>query len=169
MSKLRIIGIDPGLQNTGFGVIDYKNNHYDLVAYGAITTKAGDPLGTRLLTIYNRLYAILDKYQPEAAGIERLFFARNVTSAISVSQAQGVVELCFAQMNIPLTEYTPNQIKQSVTGVANSDKELVQQCVKMLLKMEVTPNPNHAADALAAAITRANYGEISTLAQKIIL
>lgn len=169
MGKLRIIGIDPGLQNTGFGVIDYRNSHYELIAYGAITTTNNDVLGTRLLTIYNRLTIILDKYQPDVAGIEKLFFARNVTSAISVSQAQGVVELCFAQLNIPLTEYTPNQIKQAVTGVTNADKELVQRCVKTLLRMEVIPSPNHAADALAAAITRANYGDASSLSQKIIL
>lgn len=167
-AALRIIGIDPGLQNTGFGVIDYKDGHFTHIAHGAITTTRDDSLGVRLLAIYNRLFAILDKYEPDVAGIEKLFFARNVTSAISVSQAQGVVELGFAQMNIPLTEYTPNQIKQAVTGTSRADKETVERCVKLILNMDLAPKPDHAADALAAAITRANYGASFQGVQKII-
>lgn len=165
---MRVIGIDPGLANTGWGIIDYTNNRYSLIKYGVIETKSDESLGIRLLYLYNRLVAVLGEYKVDGAGIEKLFFARNVTSAMGVAQAQGVAELCFAQYNIPLFEYTPNQIKQAVTGVARADKETVQQCVKLLLKMEVLPKPDHAADALAAAITYCNYSGLYNVATKIM-
>lgn len=153
----RVLGIDPGLANTGFGVVDYVNGRYRMVSYGCITTKADEPHGQRLLKIYSNLCAIIDEFKPDEAGMETLYFARNVTSALTVAEARGVVTLCLAQHNILLGEYQPNQIKQAVTGTTKADKELVEKYVKILLGLEVEPKPDHAADALAGAITHLHY------------
>ena len=153
----RVLGIDPGLANTGFGVVDFCEGRYRMVSYGCITTKAGQPHGERLLTIYSRLCAVIDEFQPDEAGMETLYFARNVTSALSVAEARGVVTLCLAQHNIKLGEYQPNQIKQAVTGTAAADKELIERYVKILLGLKTEPKPDHAADALAGAITHLHY------------
>ncbi|MCQ2610178.1 MAG: crossover junction endodeoxyribonuclease RuvC [Treponema sp.] len=153
----RVLGIDPGLANTGFGVIDYCNGRYRMVSYGCISTDADMPHGQRLLTIYNRICAVIDEFKPTEAGMETLYFAKNVSSAMGVSEARGVVSLCLAQHCIQLGEYTPNQIKQSVTGTASADKDLVEQYVKLLLGLETVPKPDHAADALAGAITHINF------------
>ena len=154
----RVLGIDPGLANTGFGVVDFCQGRYRMVSYGCITTKADQPHGERLLTIYSRLRAVIDEFQPDEAGMETLYFARNVTSAMGVAEARGVVTLCLAQHNIKLGEYTPNQIKQAVTGTAAANKELVQRYVKILLGLKTEPKPDHAADALAGAITHLHFG-----------
>lgn len=153
----RVLGIDPGLANTGFGVVDFCDGRYRMVSYGCITTKSTQPHSERLLTIYSRLCAIIDEFRPEEAGMETLYFARNVTSALSVAEARGVVTLCLAQHNIKLGEYQPNQIKQAVTGTAAADKNLVERYVKILLGLKVEPKPDHAADALAGAITHLHY------------
>ncbi len=153
----RVLGIDPGLANTGFGVVDFCDGRYRMVSYGCITTKSDQPHGERLLTIYSRLCAVIDEFQPDEAGMETLYFARNVTSALGVAEARGVVTLCLAQHNIKLGEYQPNQIKQAVTGTASADKELVERYVKILLGLKTEPKPDHAADALAGAITHLHY------------
>lgn len=149
----RVLGIDPGLANTGFGIVDFYKGRYRMVSYGCITTKSDQEHGQRLMTIYKRLCDLIEEFKPDQAGMETLYFARNVTSAMQVSQARGVVTLCLAQHNIKLGEYTPNQIKQAVTGTASADKSMVEHYVKILLGLEKEPKPDHAADALAGAIT----------------
>ena len=153
MQKRRIIGIDPGLAHTGFGVIDAVGNNICLVSYGVIETPAGEEHGTRLLAIYNRLLSVLQEFKPEEAAMEELYFARNVSSALSVAEAKGVVTMCLSQHAIPLRMYRPNQIKYAVTGTKTADKKTVEQYVKILLNLEIEPKPDHAADALAAAIS----------------
>ncbi len=153
----RILGIDPGLANTGFGIIDFFDGRYRMVSYGCISTEANMSHGLRLLTIYNRLCAIIDEFNPTEAGMETLYFSKNVSSAMGVSEARGVVALCLAQHLIELSEYTPNQIKKAVTGNTTANKELVQNYVKLLLGLEIIPRPDHAADALAGAITHIHY------------
>ena len=153
----RVIGIDPGLANTGCGVVDFCNGRYRMVSYGCITTGSEEPHGQRLLTIYNRLCAVIDEFRPAEAGMETLYFAKNAKSAMGVSEARGVVTLCLAQHNITLGEYTPNQIKQAVTGTTTADKALVERYVKLLLGLETEPKPDHAADALAGAITHIHF------------
>ena len=143
----RVLGIDPGLANTGFGVVDFCNGRYRMVSYGCITTGSDEPHGQRLLTIYNRLCSVIDEFRPTEAGMETLYFAKNAKSAMGVSEARGVVTLCLAQHNIKLGEYTPNQIKQAV----------VEKYVKLLLGLETEPKPDHAADALAGAITHVHF------------
>ena len=153
----RVLGIDPGLANTGFGIVDYCNGKYRMVSYGCIATKKDQPHGERLLTIYNRLSAIINEFRPTEAGMETLYFAKNVSSAMGVSEARGVVTLLLAQNCICLGEYRPVQIKQAVTGSQNADKELVEKYVKLLLGLKEEPKPDHAADALAGAITHLHY------------
>lgn len=153
MKKRRVIGIDPGLAHTGFGVIDAVGGRMKLVGYGVIETPAAEDHGTRLLSIYNRLLAVLDEFKPDEAGMEELYFARNASSALGVAEAKGVVTMCLAQHVIPLCMYKPNQIKYSVTGAKAADKKTVELYVKILLSLETEPKPDHAADALAAAIT----------------
>ncbi|MCR5045620.1 MAG: crossover junction endodeoxyribonuclease RuvC [Treponema sp.] len=153
----RVLGIDPGLANTGWGIIDWNGNKFSLVKYGVIETAASEIHGTRLLSIYSRLCAVIDEYKPTEAAMETLYFAKNQTSAMAVAEARGVATLCLAQHDIPLGEYKPNQIKQAVTGSGAADKELVERYVKLLLGLEVVPQPDHAADALAGAITHINF------------
>ena len=153
----RVLGIDPGLANTGFGVVDFCNGRYRMVSYGVISTDSKTPHGERLLKIYSHIQAIIGEFRPDEAGMETLYFARNVTSAMGVAEARGVVTLCLAQNNIKLGEYTPNQIKQAVTGTAAADKALVEKYVKILLGLETEPKPDHAADALAGAITHIHF------------
>ncbi len=155
--KKRVLGIDPGLANTGFGVVDFENGRYRMVSYGVITTDSSQSHGERLMKIYSHLSAIICEFEPDEAGMETLYFAKNAATAMSVAEARGVVTLCLAQHSVKLGEYTPNQIKQSVTGTASANKELVERCVKLLLGLETEPKPDHAADALAGAITHINH------------
>lgn len=156
----RVLGIDPGLANTGFGVVDFFQNRYRLVFYGCVETSSAEKKGVRLLKIASRLQAVIDEYRPSSASMEALFFAKNVTSAIPVAEAKGVCAFILAQNCVELSEYKPNQIKLSVTGTAKADKKLVQQYVKILLGMECEPKPDHAADALACAITHLHNSSI---------
>ena len=153
----RVLGIDPGLANTGFGVVDYFNGKYRMVSYGCISTKSTESLSQRLLKIASGLQAVIDEFKPGEAAMEELFFVKNISSGISVAEAKGVCTLILAQNAVPLCEYKPNQIKQAVTGTAKADKKLVEQYVKILLGLEVQPKPDHAADALAGAITHLHY------------
>lgn len=153
----RVLGLDPGLANTGFGVVDFCDGRYRMVSYGTISTDANSPHTERLLTIYNRLCAVIGEFCPSEAGMETLYFAKNAKSAMGVAEARGVLTLCLAQHGIAIGEYTPKQIKQAVTGTASADKETVERCVKLLLGLEVEPKPDHAADALAGAITHLHF------------
>jgi crossover junction endodeoxyribonuclease RuvC len=151
---MRIIGIDPGTGILGFGVIDVlagKQPH--MVTAGVITTPAHTPLEERLVEIYDGLTDIIAETKPEIMSIEKLFFAQNITTAISVSHARGVAMLTGKQAGLIIAEYTPLQIKQTLTGYGRAQKKQVQEMVKLHLKLTVIPQPDDAADALAAAIT----------------
>lgn len=150
---MRIIGIDPGTGILGFGVIDIAKGKMKLVTAGVITTPAHTPLPDRLSEIYNSLVDIIDETKPEAMSIEKLFFAQNVTTAISVAHARGVAMLTGHQAGLSIAEYTPLQIKQTLTGYGKADKKQMQEMVRMQLNLKVVPKPDDAADALAAAIT----------------
>ncbi len=149
----RVIGIDPGLAHTGFGIVDYYRGKIALVSYGVIETPSDEDHSIRLLSIYNRLLSVIEEFNPDEAEMETLYFSRNSSSALAVAEAKGVITLCLAQQAIPLFTYTPNQIKASVTGTASADKKTIEQYVKILLNLCVEPKPDHAADALAGAIT----------------
>lgn len=150
---MRIIGIDPGTGILGFGVIDVNGLQKRLVDAGVIRTPVKQEDSDRLITIYDELKTIITQHNPEVMVVEKLFFARNVTTAMSVSQARGVVLLLCRQMNLKLVEFTPLQIKQSTTGNGRADKKQVQEMVRALLNLKSIPKPDDCADALAAALT----------------
>jgi len=150
---MRIIGIDPGTGILGFGVIDVAGGRSKLVTAGVIKTPAHTPLDERLEEIFNGLNQIITETQPTVMSIEKLFFAQNITTAISVSHARGVAMLCGRLAHLPIAEYTPLQIKQTLTGYGRADKKQIQEMVRLHLNLQVAPKPDDAADALAAAIT----------------
>jgi len=150
---VRILGIDPGTGTLGFGVIDYEKGNIKLVDAGVIRTPAHEDDSVRLLTIYNELTEIINQTKPAAMSVEKLFFARNVTTAMTVAQARGVVLLCGMQSGLTIHEFTPLQIKQAITGYGKADKKQIQEMVRVLLQLKEIPRPDDAADALAAAIT----------------
>lgn len=150
---MRIIGIDPGTGILGFGVIDVDKGKMSIVDAGVITTPAHTPIEERLEDIYDNLTDIIAETNPTVMSIEKLFFARNVTTAMSVSQARGVVVLAGKKAGLKISEYTPLEIKQTVTGYGRADKKQVQEMVRMQLKLKEAPKPDDCADALAAAIT----------------
>lgn len=153
---MRILGIDPGFAIVGFGIIDYTGNHFSVVDYGSIETKAGTPFDSRLLTIHTELAGLVDRYSPDVMSIEELFFNTNAKTAINVGQARGVLVLAAAQKGIPIFEYTPLQVKQATVGYGRADKNQVQQMVKTLLALESIPKPDDVADALSVAVCHAH-------------
>jgi len=149
----RILGIDPGTGILGFGVIDVgPAGKISLVDAGVIRTPVHENDAVRLLTIYDELESIIKELKPSVMSVEKLFFARNVTTAMTVSQARGVVLLLGMQNNLNIHEFTPMQIKQAVTGYGKADKKQIQEMVRTLLQLKEIPQPDDAADALAAAI-----------------
>lgn len=150
---MRILGIDPGTGIVGFGVIDVNGAKKTMVDAGVIRTPAHQPAQERLVTIYDELDQIIKDNKPQVMVVEQLFFARNVTTAMTVSQARGVILLLGEQHGLRLVEFTPLQIKQSITGDGRADKKQVQEMVRIVLGLKEVPKPDDCADALAAALT----------------
>ena len=163
---MRILGIDPGYAVSGWGIVDMKGNHFDVVSYGAVTTKAGEAMPTRLKVLYHSLMELIGEYQPEVAAVEELFFNTNTKTAIMVGQARGVALLACANSGLEIEEYTPLQIKQALTGYGRADKNQVQMMVKTILHLEEAPRPDDTADALAAAICQGHSGDARTRLRK---
>lgn len=153
---MRILGIDPGTGILGFGVIDVQGRRVQLVDAGVIRTPVKEDDAVRLQTIYEELTDIIVNAKPTIMSVEKLFFARNVTTAMTVAQARGVVLLCGKQAGLEIFEYTPMQIKQATTGYGNADKKQMQEMVRVLLKLKEVPKPDDCADALATALTHAS-------------
>ncbi len=152
-----IIGIDPGIADTGYGVINKKNNNsLACLDYGSIKTKSTLDLGARLNILHSELDKIIKKYKPRKIAVEQLFFCNNAKTALIVGHARGVILLTIKQNKIPLTELTPLQIKQSVSTYGKATKTQVQKMIKLILNLKEIPKPDDAADALAAAICATN-------------
>lgn len=149
---MRILGIDPGTGILGFGIVDYEKTKLTLVDAGVIRTPVNHPDAERLLIIYDELKQLIEEFKPEVMSVEKLFFAQNVTTAMTVAQARGVVLLLGQQHKLGLHEFTPLQIKQAITGYGKADKKQIQEMVRVLLQLKEVPQPDDAADALAAAI-----------------
>lgn len=149
---MRILGIDPGYAIVGWGIIEYHANRFGVVGYGAITTDAGVEFTARLAEIYDDMTLLIEKYQPEALSIEKLYFNTNTTTAIMVAEARGCILLAAKKAGIPVYEYTPLQVKQSVTGYGRAEKKQIQEMTRVLLNLESVPKPDDTADALALAI-----------------
>ncbi len=154
---MRILGLDPGTATTGYGIVDVVEGELRMVAYGVIATPAGDPAEQRLQSIYAQLNDLLARHRPQRAAVEQLFFGKNITTAIAVGQARGVLLLALAQAAIPVSEYSPPKVKEAVTGYGKAEKAQMQLMVRHLLDLAETPQPDDAADALAVAITHARY------------
>ncbi len=147
-----ILGIDPGYAIVGWGVLEYQNNQFKVLGYGAITTDADMDLFRRFQAIHQDLNQIIETYHPDAMAIEELFFNSNRTTAINVAQARGVLILSALNHEVPVFEYTPLQVKQAVAGYGRAEKQQVQQMTKILLNLSSVPKPDDTADALAIAI-----------------
>ena len=152
-----ILGIDPGIADTGYGIIKKEKEKISCISYGSIKTKANSALSERLDILNLELSQIIKKYKPDLIAVEQLFFCKNVKTALIVGHARGVVLLTAQQNKIPLTEFTPLQIKQAVSTYGKASKMQVQKMVKIILNLEDIPKPDDAADALAAAICAINH------------
>lgn len=158
-----ILGIDPGIATTGYGFVRSEAGELSAVAYGAVRTPAHTPLPARLQIIYRETRALIEQHRPDSVAVEKLFFGKNVTTAMSVGQARGVALLALADCGLEMTEYTPNEIKQAVSGYGGAGKGQMQEMVRLLLGLETIPRPDDAADALAVAITHAHFARYKAL------
>ena len=155
---MRILGIDPGYAIVGWGVLDYSNNKFTPIDFGAVTTEAGTPFELRLERIYDDVTAIIERYRPESMAIEKLFFNNNAKTAIDVSQARGVTLLAAVKQGIDFFEYTPLQVKQRVVGYGRAEKKQVQEMTRIILNLQQVPKPDDTADSLALAICHGHSG-----------
>ncbi len=157
------MGIDPGIAIVGYGIINIKNNKYKVIDSGALTTSPELSMPKRLLFIYKSLTELLELYKPEAYAVEELFFNKNVKTALIIGHARGVILLAASNMDIPVYEYTPLQVKQAIVGYGRADKNQMQQMVKILLNLKEIPKPDDVADALAVAICHGSSSKFSNL------
>ena len=151
-----ILGIDPGYAIVGFGVVEYKNNHFTALDYGAIITEAKTPFNERLEIIFDKFNEVVARNSPEVMAIEKVFYNSNAKTVIDVSQARGVLMLAAQKNRLPVYEYTPLQVKQSVVGYGRAEKKQIQDMTKRILSLEKVPKPDDTADALAMAICHAH-------------
>jgi crossover junction endodeoxyribonuclease RuvC len=152
-----ILGIDPGIALTGYGVVESRGNRLRPLDFGCIETKSGTPTEERLRVIYERVSAVMERWRPEALAIEQLFFNRNVTTAFTVGQARGVILLAAITWGLQVREYTPMQVKQAVVGYGGAAKRQIQEMVRILLSLPEVPRPDDVADALGVAICHAHF------------
>ena len=161
-----VLGIDPGTAITGYGLVWGEGDNLRLMDYGTIITPSDESLPRRLQEIYRQLTALVQERQPAAAAVEKLFFSRNVRTALSVGQARGVVLLAMANAELEVHEYTPLEVKQAVVGYGRATKEQVQEMVKVLLGLDSVPQPDDAADAIAVAICHIHSARMKDLARR---
>ena len=162
-----VLGIDPGTATTGYGLVrETERGELALVEYGVILTPAGMAQEERLLMLYARLLEIILLHRPDCGAVEKLFFQKNVKTALSVGQARGVVLLTMVEADMAIYEYTPMEVKQAVVGYGGADKNQVQQMVRALLDLNEIPKPDDAADALAIAICHIHSNRVRSLIEK---
>ena len=160
---MKIIGIDPGLVQTGFGIINVRDNQVSLIDYGIIKPVSRDTLSNRLLTIFNNMCEIISNYNPQVFAIEDVFYGKNVKSAMRLGQARGAAMVAAASKNMPIYEYSARKVKQSITGNGNAHKSQIQFMVKSKLQMDHNPEPMDAADALAIALCHNHQFRVADL------
>jgi len=159
-----VLGIDPGTATTGYGLVrQAEDGSLEAVEFGAILTPAEMPMPDRLASLYQQLQEIILLHRPDSSAVEKLFFQKNVKTALSVGQGRGVVLLALAQAQLPIGEYTPNEIKQAVTGYGSAGKQQMQEMVRLLLRLDKRPKPDDAADALAVAICHVHSSRYQSL------
>lgn len=151
-SNLTVLGVDPGISRVGYGIVRSHGSTLTLVACGVIGTSKRLPVGQRLARIRNELVALIATYHPHRISLEKLYFSKNVTTAMTVGEARGAIQLVAADARIPVMEYAPSHVKQAVTGYGNADKRQVQRMVQVLFKLKAAPRSDDAADAVAIAV-----------------
>ena len=157
---MRILGIDPGYAIVGFGVIDYDGYNYKVIDYGVIESSKDKFMPVRMAIVYDGISSLIEKYKPDAMAIEELFFFKNQKTIVPVAEARGVILLAGIKNNANIFEYTPLQIKQALTGNGRAEKKQIQFMVTSILGLKSIPKPDDAADALAVAITHANFNQV---------
>jgi crossover junction endodeoxyribonuclease RuvC len=162
---MRVMGLDPGLGTTGYGLVDSNGQDLQAISFGIITTRPDCGLAIRLYQLHQQLHELLVRFSPDVVVIEQLFFGNNARTAIAVGQARGVLLLATAENNLPTAEYTPMQVKQAITGYGQADKRQMQKMVALLLSLNELPHPDDAADALAIAICYINSSRLATMIQ----
>jgi crossover junction endodeoxyribonuclease RuvC len=163
-----VLGIDPGTATTGYGLVrELSSGDLEAVAYGVITTPAHTPMPDRLRQIYHEITALIAQHQPAAAAVETMYFGKNVTTAITVAQARGVILLALAEAGLPIREYKPAEIKQAIAGYGDADKMQVQEMIRRLLDLDDIPRPDDAADGLGVAITDLNASRFERMSGDI--
>jgi crossover junction endodeoxyribonuclease RuvC len=160
---MRILGIDPGTATTGYGIVERVGSTPRLIDYGAVTTSPRKTAPERLLRVYTRINEVMDQYAPDVIVMERLFFAKNQTTAIAVGKACGVMQFAAAQRGLEVIEYTPMEVKQAVVGYGGAEKRQIQYMVQRILGLDEPPSPDDAADALALCICHAHSERIRSL------
>jgi crossover junction endodeoxyribonuclease RuvC len=163
---MRVLGLDPGTATTGYGVIEGTGTRLHHVAHGIISTEAGEPFAERLRQIFIEVQNLVTRFDPDAVAIEKLYFSRNVTTAISVAQARGVIALGVALAGKPVAEFSPLEVKSAVVGYGKATKRQVQEMLKILLNLDAIPKPDDAADALALAICQIHAGRTAAYLEK---
>lgn len=158
-----ILGVDPGTATTGYGLIEEKGGKLSLVDYGVIITEPKHSAEQRLEILFDQLSDIIDEYNPDEIAVEELFFSNNAKTAMAVGQARGVILLATQKAGVPMSEYTPNQVKNGICGHGGADKKQVQKMVQMILKLDTPPQPDDAADALAIAICHSSARKYDNL------
>lgn len=161
----RILGIDPGTATTGYGIVDKEGVSPSLVGYGVITTSPRKSAPDRLLDIHDQINDLFDRYAPDVLVMERLFFAKNQTTAIAVGKACGVIQFAAARRGLEVVEYTPMEVKQAVVGYGGAEKKQIQYMIQRILKLTEEPKPDDAADALALAVCHAHAEKLRSLEQ----
>ncbi|MCC6794481.1 MAG: crossover junction endodeoxyribonuclease RuvC [Candidatus Hydrogenedentes bacterium] len=157
---MRVLGFDPGTATTGYGVVEGKGTRLIHIAHGVISTPAHTHFAARLRTIHEEVARLIFEYKPEAVAVEKLYFSRNVTTGISVAQSRGVIALAAEQASLPIGEFSPLEVKNSVVGYGKATKQQVQNMIKILLNLDAAPRPDDAADALALAICQVHAGKV---------
>ena len=160
-----ILGIDPGLANTGWGIVSQRGAKLSCIAYGCVSSPAQVELSLRLRKIHEQIGAVIDRFKPTCVGIETVWFGQNITAAFATGQARGAALVACAEGNLSVGEFTPRQIKLAVVGTGTANKEQVQYMVSQLLSLDSVPSPDHAADALAAAICYTTHEGFGGLAR----
>lgn len=149
---MRVLGIDPGLATTGYGVVENNNQNFQGLDYGIISTPSAQTLEQRIFSIYNSVIILVNRFSPEMVAVEKLFFCKNISTAVQVGEARGAIFTAAAEKQLPIFEYTPLQVKQAVVGYGRAEKRQVQHMVAIILKLPQIPSPDDAADALAVAL-----------------
>lgn len=162
-----ILGIDPGLANTGWGVIDHDGSRTRCVAYGCVATKGSMELSSRLMKIHDQILAVSARFKPSCVGIETVWFGQNITAAFATGQARGAALVACAKHGMDVGEFAPSQIKMAVVGNGAAEKEQVQYMVQRILGLEAPPKPDHASDALAAAICYTTHGGFAKAEERL--